>query len=114
MDVLSLFDNPPAARRTDPSTSHLAGLSTKASRKELVAEIHNAVWARGPMTQEQIARAVSDVRPGRWMLPTIVSACASADLYEWDRTTNDRGRTVIRWSLVKPAIQRVEVNRDVL
>lgn len=100
----SLFDQP-LSRTDDPDTSRLAGESVKASRAELVAHIRAAIGRYGPLTQEQIADAVTASQPGRWHPPTVVSACASAGLFEWCRVRNGRGRQVIVWAL-EPKEQR--------
>lgn len=99
MNAPTLFDEP-LARKTDPDTSHLAAQSVRASRKELVDRICAVLERCGPLTQEQIAVEVERSRPGYWHSSTIITACASACLHEWDRDVNSRGRPVIVWSLI--------------
>jgi len=85
----------------------MAAQSVKPANGELIERIRAVVAAYAPLTHDEIAQRVDYGMPGRWTLPTIVTACARADLKEWGHTTNARGRTVLTYALTSPAVLRI-------
>lgn len=86
----------PAARKTDPTSSHLAAVSVKPANAELVAAIRECVREHGQLTQEQIAARLGGAR---WLHSTVVTACARAGLVAVGSTMNARGRLVHLYAL---------------
>ncbi len=86
----SLWDTP-RARVTDPASSESAARAVRPANRELIEAIHAAIRAHGPMTQEQIGVCVGG---SRWLVSTVVTACARADLVTVAYEHNSRGRMV--------------------
>lgn len=72
MTQASLFDRAPRARRTDPSESHQAAETKRASNERHIRDIRRWFAAHGPATQAECADALEDLG---WKWSSTVSAC---------------------------------------
>jgi len=73
MEQLELL---PAARMTDPPTSHAAARAVKAGNTDLTNAIRKALIVLGPMDAWHIADAVQDAHGDRWAHDTVRTAIA--------------------------------------
>jgi hypothetical protein len=91
----------PAARHTDPSTSHRAARKIREGNADLILAIRKVLIEGGPASSWEIAYAVEDAHGERWALDTIRTAIArvpGVERYHWD-SVSPRGNRCVTYDL---------------
>ena len=89
----------PAARASDPDTSHEAARVVQAGNGPLIAAIRKVLIEGGPQNAWEIAYAVEDVHGDRWAIDSIRTAVArtpGVERFPVD-STSPRGNRCHTW-----------------